>query len=109
MVLGPAHGDVEALSGRLGRQRADPSLSGCRDHAEEDDVAFVALERVGVSTNEAPFFDDLRLSVSRSLRSMSFAWASPWRLMTPMVAPAYLGSSTQAAIWATIASASGGF
>jgi len=49
LILGPARGDVEALARGIVRHR--PNACGTRSghHAEENDLALIALKRVGVT------------------------------------------------------------
>ena len=86
LILGAAHSDVEASASSFRRQRAD-SRVGRGDHGQEHHIALVALEGVGVAADEVAALHLLGTEPLSRRRSMNRAWASPSRLMTPMVAP----------------------
>src|SRR5664279_2366280 len=64
LVLRAAHCDVESLASRFVSQRTDPMISGRSHHAQEDHVALVTLEGVGVSADQPPLLDHRRVERS---------------------------------------------
>ncbi len=60
LVLGATCRHIKSLTRRLNCESAD-SFIGCGDHAQEDNVPLITLERVSVTADQPPLLDDLRL------------------------------------------------
>jgi len=60
LVLSTTCRYIETLTGRLSGKHADSFIWGA-DHTEKYDVPFIALERIGVTTDQPSFLDDFRL------------------------------------------------
>ena len=65
--MGAAGGHVELLTCRIIGKCPYPDFAWGRHHAEEHNVSFISLERVGVTTYQSALFNDLRLETFKEL------------------------------------------
>ncbi len=65
--MGAAGGHVEPLPCRIIGKCPYPNFAWGRHHAQKDNVPFIALKRIGVTTYQPALFNDLRLETFKQL------------------------------------------
>ena len=67
LVLGAASSHVEALSRRITGKHSDTGFTWGSNHTKKHDVSFIALERIGVTTDQSSLFNYLWLKSLKKL------------------------------------------